>query len=122
MSGGEAIHRRLAEIAAREVEIERGEVEELRRLAAKRKAELQVLAKEHFLSFVKLHNPRYKADWVHRDICRRLERFSADVAAGKRTRLILNLPPQHGKSELMSRRFPGWHIGRNSHHKLILAS
>ena len=42
MSTGEAIHRRLAEIAAREVEIERGEVEELRKQAAKQAEERKI--------------------------------------------------------------------------------
>lgn len=111
-----------AEAALAAAEANRRETERINAKIAEREAELRERAKEHFLPFVRLHNPRYKADWVHRDICRRLERFSNDVAAGKRPRLILNLPPQHGKSELISRRFPGWHIGRNAHHKLILAS
>jgi predicted phage terminase large subunit-like protein len=43
-------------------------------------------------------NPRYLAGWVHEDICRRLERFSHDVEAGKSPRLMLLMPPRHGKA------------------------
>ena len=79
-------------------------------------------AKSDLLSFVELHNPRYQSGWAHRDICQRLQRFSRDVAAGKSPRLMLFMPPRHGKSEILSRRFPPFHLGHYPHHEIILAS
>jgi predicted phage terminase large subunit-like protein len=74
---------------------------------------------EHFtLRFL----PNYMPGWVHRDICRRLERFSEQVAAKQSPRLMLLLPPRHGKSELASVRFPAWHLGRHPDHEIIGAS
>lgn len=67
-------------------------------------------------------NPKYKAGWVHRDICERLERFSDQVAAGESPRLMLLMPPRHGKSELASRSFPPWHLGRHPDHEFIACS
>lgn len=79
----------------------------------------RVLARRRLLHFTKLTYPRYTAGWVHDDVCRRLERFSADVAAGKSPRLMLLMPPRHGKSELASIRFPAWHLGQYPHHEII---
>ena len=41
------------------------------------------------------------------------------VATGKCRRLMVFMPPQHGKSELVSRRFPAFMLGRNPDLRLI---
>lgn len=66
---------------------------------AKAQAELasRILCRRRLLPFVQRMNPRYQAGWVHEDICARLEQFSDDVAAGKSPRLMLLMPPRHGK-------------------------
>lgn len=79
----------------------------------------RVLSKRRLLPFVQRINPRYMAGWVHEDICRRLEQFSEDVAAGLSPRLMLLMPPRAGKSELASRMFPSWHLGRYPDHEII---
>lgn len=82
----------------------------------------RVLARRHLLAFTKRFNPKYNDGWVHRDICRRLERFSREVAEGKSPRLMLLMPPRHGKSELASRNFPPWHLGQYPDHEFIACS
>ncbi len=62
------------------------------------------------------------AGWVHEDICRRLERFSDAVEAGLSPRLMLLMPPRHGKSEIASKTFPAWHLGRFPDHEIIACS
>jgi len=52
---------------------------------------------------------RYQAQYFHRALAKALE----DVEAGRRLRLIITFPPRHGKSELSSKRFPAWYIGRD---------
>lgn len=37
-------------------------------------------------------------------------------------RLIVAMPPRHGKSLTVSRFYPAWHIGRNPDHRIILVS
>jgi predicted phage terminase large subunit-like protein len=44
------------------------------------------------------------------------------VEKGKIKRLIINVPPRHGKSELSSRLFPAWFLGRHPSESLILAT
>lgn len=65
------------------------------------RAQLEALQREaarrHLIPFIKRLNPKYQAGWVHEDICRRLERFSKAVAEQKSPRLMLLMPPRHGK-------------------------
>lgn len=86
----------------------------LQRILAKR-----VLARRRLLQFTQMTHPAYSAGWVHDDICRRLERFSEQVRERKSPRLMLLMPPRHGKSELASIRFPAWHLGHSPNHELI---
>lgn len=90
--------------------------------AARRELAERVLAKRKFMPFVKRMNPRYKAGWVHADIAERLERFSEAVARGESPRLMILMPPRHGKSELASRMFPAWHLGNYPEHEFIATS
>ena len=62
--------------------------------------------------------PAYRPAPHHRQIAGRLEA----VARGECKRLLIIMPPRHGKSELASRRFPLWYLGQNPHHEVIAAS
>lgn len=44
------------------------------------------------------------------------------ICAGKLKKLIVNIPPQFGKSELISKHFPAWFLGRFPQKKIILVS
>jgi predicted phage terminase large subunit-like protein len=99
------------------------ETEELS-LEQKAKAELALrfLTRKRLLPFVERFNPDYQAGWVHKDICQRLEQFSKDVSEKKSPRLMLFMPPRHGKSTLASVAFPAWHLGRHPNHEFISCS
>ena len=62
--------------------------------------------------FVTYTYPQYSMGWVHAEICATLDAFLSDVVAKKSPRLIVCLPPRSGKSELVSRRFPAYMLGR----------
>ena len=89
---------------------------------AKAELALRFLTRKRLLPFVERFNPDYDAGWVHKDICRRLEQFSQDVVDKKSPRLMLFMPPRHGKSTLASIAFPAWHLGRNPDHEFISCS
>jgi predicted phage terminase large subunit-like protein len=89
---------------------------------AKAELALRFLTRKRLLPFVERFNPDYSAGWVHKDICRRLEQFSKDVVDKKSPRLMLFMPPRHGKSTLASVAFPAWHLGRNPEHEFISCS
>lgn len=82
----------------------------------------RIISRRRLMPFVKRMNALYDDGWVHRDICERLERFSDDVAKGLSPRLMLLMPPRHGKSELVSKNFPAWHLGRHQDHEFIACS
>ena len=44
------------------------------------------------------------------------------VEAGLLKRVLITMPPRHGKSEMCSVRFPAWYLGRNPDKRIIIAS
>jgi predicted phage terminase large subunit-like protein len=82
----------------------------------------RVIAKRRLLPFVQRMMPDYKAGWVHKDICNRLEQFAQDVVDQKSPRLMIMMPPRSGKSQLASTFFPAWFIGNNPAKEIIACS
>ena len=80
------------------------------------------MARRSLLNFILHTKPDYQAGWFHRDICRRLDKFLADVKSGKRPRLIIQAPPRHGKTEIVSRRFPAYALGKDPDLSFIATS
>lgn len=75
-------------------------------------------ASQSLLAFTEYTNRRYKAAEHHAAIATALER----VERGECKRLILLVPPRHGKSELASRRFPAYALGKRPERQIISAS
>jgi predicted phage terminase large subunit-like protein len=100
--------------------------EKVKKFSAQEEAKIELAAREltrkRLLPFVERFNNDYEAGWVHKDICQRLEKFSELVEQKQSPRLMLFLPPRHGKSTLASIAFPAWHLGRNPSHEFISCS
>lgn len=62
--------------------------------------------------------PGYKDAPHHRMIARKLEA----VERGEIKRLMIFMPPRHGKSMLASEFFPAWYMGRNPDHYVVAAT
>lgn len=75
-------------------------------------------AREHFLPFVKQVWPDFIPGAHHTIMAEAFER----VAKGTCTRLIINMPPRHTKSELTSWLLPAWFLGKFPKKKIIQAS
>jgi predicted phage terminase large subunit-like protein len=82
----------------------------------------RALSRRRLMPFIKKFRPKYNAGWVHEDICRRLERFVRDVELGNEPRMLLMMPPRGGKSEIGSRHFPPWVLGRHPDWEIIAGS
>jgi predicted phage terminase large subunit-like protein len=80
------------------------------------------LSKKSLVQFIKRFNPNYMAGWVHEDICRRLTKFLKAIEDGRTPRLMLFMPPRHGKSMIASHHFPAWALGHHPHLEIIAAS
>lgn len=76
------------------------------------------LARRNLLDFVKYVKPSYEENWHHVLLCDYLQRF----IDGDIKRLMVFMPPQHGKSELVSRNLPAFILGRKPKAKIVLAS
>jgi predicted phage terminase large subunit-like protein len=76
---------------------------------------LAELGRRSLLSFVKYvfqGTGGYKAGWFHEKLANQLDQFLEDSILGKSPRLIIQAPPRHGKTELASRAFPAYALGR----------
>ena len=78
----------------------------------------QEVGKLSFLDFVKHVYPGYKVGPHHLKLAQIFE----DIAAGKKKRVIVNIAPRHGKSELISYLAPAWFLGKYPQKKIIMAS
>lgn len=78
----------------------------------------QAIGKMSFLEFIKHVYPGYKVGPHHAKLAQIFE----DIAAGKKKRVIVNIAPRHGKSELISYLAPAWFLGKYPQKKVIMAS
>jgi len=78
----------------------------------------QKKGKAQFLDFIKHVYPDYKVGAHHAKLAKLFE----EIAQGKRKRVIVNIAPRHGKSELISYLAPAWYLGNHPAKKVIMAS
>lgn len=79
-------------------------------------------ARRDLLAFAQLANPSYVPEPFHARIAEALERAEAAVRRGEKFRMVLSVPPRHGKSELASVLFPAWALGRDPRTQFILST
>lgn len=75
-------------------------------------------ARSSLLEFTLYTKPDYEVNWHHQLLCDYLDKF----ASGEITRLMVFMPPRHGKSELGSRRLPAYLMGKNPECSIISCS
>ena len=75
-------------------------------------------AREDFRAFIAWTMPDYHFNWHHIHLIRKLEAFQR----GEIQRLMVFMPPRHGKSQLVSRHLPAWIFGQNPNAKIIACS
>jgi len=73
---------------------------------------------DRFLDFISHVYPKYIVGDHHK----RLAQLFEDIANGKKKRVIVNIAPRHGKSELISYLAPAWFLGKHPAKKVIMAS
>lgn len=88
---------------------------EYRRLNALMQLKLKKEASIDFARFLQYSIPRYQLMWFHRVIAEHCQM----LYEGKIKNLMVFMPPQHGKSEIISRNFPAWVLGRDPSVKII---
>ena len=70
------------------------------------------------IEFCKHMQPDYKVGKHHRILADLL----MEIAEGNKDRICVNIPPRHGKSQLVSIYFPAWFIGKYPNKKVMMVS
>jgi hypothetical protein len=78
-------------------------------------------AKDNFWVYRQYINPSLKLSWFQKEIAYALMQFYEDYKAGRRPKLIIEAPPQHGKSVQVIE-FISWLAGHDPDAKTIYAS
>jgi predicted phage terminase large subunit-like protein len=73
------------------------------------------MAREFLLDFTLYTNPRYVVKWFHEMICDKID----GMLSGLYKNLMFFLPTQHGKTELVSRRFPALALGKLPNTRIV---
>lgn len=77
---------------------------------------IKLQATSSFAAFLCYSNPNYELEWFHRliaDYCQML------IEGKLKNNLMVLMPPQHGKSEIISRKLPPFALGRNPDLKIV---
>lgn len=86
------------------------------------RAAMAALARHSVRDFTAYTNPKYTFGWFNELLCKELDQFMLDVEQGKMPMLMIFAPPRSGKSELASRRFPAYVMGKHPDWHFIGAS
>jgi len=80
-------------------------IEAAREMAHRRRARVALL------DYITYTSPNFKVSGFSITVCKAIDKFITDVNAGRRPVLILQAPPQHGKSEMVSRKLAAFLLG-----------
>lgn len=75
-------------------------------------------ARINFKTFVRYSQDDYDMQWFHSYICERLQLF----VEGKVKKIMILMPPQHGKSQIASRLLPAFMLGLNPDLRIAITS
>lgn len=83
---------------------------------------LASIASSSVMQFTLYTMPNYETGWFNELLCAELDKFLDDVNEGLTPRLMIFAPPRSGKSEIASRRFPAYALGRHPDWNVIACS
>lgn len=100
-------------------QLDPGEQAELADIVSALEARKRVSACQNDLIAFCCHmQPDYKVGKHHRILADLL----MELAEGRKDRVCVNIPPRHGKSQLVSIYFPAWFIGKYPNKKILMVS
>lgn len=67
-------------------------------------------------------DPNYQMEWFHNEIAKELEKGYNDLLNGKDVRLMIFMPPRHGKSDEATQKFPSWVLGKSPAMPIMVSS
>lgn len=79
-------------------------------------------AKESYIEYLRLVFPTYIFTPFHLFLAKIIQSMTEKIEKGEDVFICLSTPPQHGKSETVTKTFPSWFVGRNPDKNAILIS
>lgn len=75
-----------------------------------------------FAEYCVLIDRHYELEWFHQEIARKLELGYRRLMAGEDVRMMIFMPPRHGKSDMATQKFPSWVLGKNPSIPIMVSS
>lgn len=79
-------------------------------------------AQENLIDFAIATDPNYQDTWFHESLAVILQSALEKVENGEDVRIIVEAPPRHGKSEISTKKFPAWVLGKHPSWPFAVAS
>ncbi len=86
------------------------------------KIDVLALCRSSFLRFIAAVDPTFHISDFSFEIAQELQVFYKESQQGKLPNILLEAPPQHGKSTQVAQLFPAWLLGVNPHLKIVVAT
>lgn len=83
---------------------------------------LKEAARRALLNFCQAVSREYVVSWHHEVIAKALEKALETITTGGKARIILAIPPRHGKTRTAAELFPAWALGKYPQLKFILST
>lgn len=64
----------------------------------------------------------YQLEWFHKLIARKLQEGYKKLLNGEDVRMMIFMPPRHGKSDMATQKFPSWVLGKSPDIPVMVAS
>lgn len=75
-----------------------------------------------FAEYCILIDKHYSMQWFHAEIARQLEAGYKALDRGENVRLMIFMPPRHGKSDTATQKFPSWVFGKRPEWPIMVSS
>lgn len=64
----------------------------------------------------------YQLEWFHQEIAMKLEKGYERLKRGEDVRMMIFMPPRHGKSDMATQKFPSWVLGKQPTLPIMVSS
>lgn len=64
----------------------------------------------------------YQLEWFHQEIATKLQKGYQRLMNGEDVRMMIFMPPRHGKSDMATQKFPSWVLGKNPDLPIMVSS
>lgn len=64
----------------------------------------------------------YELEWFHNEIAKKLEAGFNRLMTGEDVRMMIFMPPRHGKSDMATQKFPSWVLGKRPEIPIMVSS